>query len=126
VRRVLVALAVAALAVVAFAGWIFLRPSPPVTVVVVNGSSKPIESVVLRHEHGYPPIWTTVLCPGIPVRGRITIEFPVRSEASYELKVHFRDGTELTGGGGYAEPGYHFTDTVLDTEVKSEVRLSGY
>jgi hypothetical protein len=104
----------------------FFRPVAPVTVVIVNASSKPIDSVTLKHEHGFPQIWTTVRCPSIPVGGRVTVHFPVASEASYQLLVHFHDGTDLPGRGGYAEPGYHFTDTVTDTEVKNELRLPDY
>ena len=95
IRKVGLALVVALVAVVSFVGWIFFRPVAPVTVVIVNASSKPIDSVTLKHEHGFPPIWTTVRCPSIPVGGKITVHFPVTSEASYQLLVHFHGDTPL-------------------------------
>jgi hypothetical protein len=108
------------LLVAAAIAWLFLWPAAPVTVSVVNASQKPIAWVKLRHEKGAETLGE------IPVGQSRVVKFRTRGETSYSLKVRFADGTELGGGGSYAEPGYTFTDSITDSAVKNELEGTGY
>jgi len=51
------------------------------------------------------------------------MQFDPRGETSYNLRVRFDDGSELAGGGGYAEAGYEFHETITDSAIKTATRL---
>ena len=109
----------AALAAAA-AGWLLLRPVPPVTVIVKNNSGKVVASVRLEHEHGVETLEN--LGPG----DARTIRFRAEGETSYRLRVQFVDGAELAGGGGYAEAGYEFSETISDSGITTDSRLPAW
>jgi hypothetical protein len=114
------ALVVAAVVVVAItAAWMLLRDRPAVEVQVRNASQRPIASVQLIHEAG------EVTSGAIAVGAVTTLGFDARGETSFKLRVRFRDGSALVGGGGYAEPGYRFSETVTDEGISSETKVSG-
>ncbi|HEY0468426.1 MAG TPA: hypothetical protein VGC79_29725 [Polyangiaceae bacterium] len=99
------------------AAWLVLRPIPPVTVTVKNVSRQVIASVRLEHEHGVEVLEHLD-------RGDATaMRFEARGETSYRLRVRFADGSELSGGGGYAEAGYEFSESIGDTSINTDARL---
>lgn len=97
-----------------------LWPRPPVTVMITNQSSKPIASIRIEHERGIE------LLENLGQRESKTVQFEARGETSYKLKVRFVDGSEVSGGGGYAEPGYKFSETILKSGIDTDVRLPPY
>jgi hypothetical protein len=94
-----------------------LEDDPPVTVTVLNSSQKPIAAVRLEHERGVEVVENIA-----PIESK-TIRFVASGETSYTLRVRFRDGSEVSGRPQYAESDYHFTDTVRDSGIESDVRL---
>jgi hypothetical protein len=115
-RFLLIALGIAT----AFAGgvafWLVSRPVSPVTVLVKNTTAKAIVSVRLEHERGVEVLEDLA-------RGAAkTMRFKAGGETSYRLRVRFADGSELTGGGGYAEAGYEFSEAVGDSAIKTDTR----
>ncbi len=116
-RILLIALVVGATLVLSLAAWLMLQPVPPVTVIVKNASGKVIASVRVEHERGVEILES--LAPG----EANAMRFEVGGETSYQLRVRFADGSELAGGGGYAEPGYKFSETITDSTIETETRL---
>lgn len=43
-------------------------------------------------------------------------------EGSYGLEVTFEDGTVLAGGGGYVEPGYRRSETILADKIETDYK----
>jgi hypothetical protein len=119
-RPFFIAIGIGTALMVCIAAWLMLRPVPQVTVVVKNMSAKPITSVRLEHEHGVEI--AEELAPG----GVKTMRFKVRGETTWHLRVRFADGSEVAGGGGYAEAGYEFFEAVGDSSIKTETRLPHY
>jgi len=120
-RRLSILSGIAAVVGVGVVASLVLRPIAPVTVVVKNTSGKAIESVRLEHERGVEILAN--LEPG----DAKTIRFAAGGETSYRLNVRFADGSELAGGGGYAEAGYEFSEAVGDSAIRTEARLpAGY
>jgi len=115
----------AALVALIVAGRFFLRP-PVVTVVVVNASKKPIQWAHLVHKHGVNRAAGVQPIGAIPVGESRTVRYRSPGESEYELTVHFTDGSEVRGGAGYAEAGYRCTETVSDTRISGDQRLSKY
>ena len=111
--------ATAAVSAAAVGSWLVLRTDPAVTVVVVNAGGKAIASVRLEHERGAALIER--LAPGETK----SVRFSPGGETSYRLRVRFADGSELTGGGGYAEAGYELTETVTESSIETRTRLPG-
>jgi hypothetical protein len=117
-RAVFIGLAIGLASVGSLGAWLILRPVSPVTVVVRNGTTKPIASVRLEHERGVE------ILENLPQGEARTIRFRAGGETSYKLQVHFVDGSELSGEARYAEAGYSFTETVGDTSIVTDTRLS--
>jgi hypothetical protein len=84
---------------------------------VKNSSGKAVASVGLEHERGVAVLEN--LWPG----DAKTMRFKAGGETSYRLRVRFGDGSELAGGGGYAEAGYEFSETINDSAIKTATRL---
>ena len=95
-------------------------PRPPVTVMITNQSNRPIASIRIEHERGIE------LLEHIGQRESKTVQFEARGETSYKLTVRFVDGSEVSGGGGYAEAGYKFSETILESGIDTDVRLPRY
>lgn len=120
-RLLLIALGIGTAFATGVAAWLILRPVPPVTVIVTNTSGKTIASVRLEHERGVEVLETLAQGDSKAVR------FKAGGETSYRLRVRFDDGSELAGGGGYAEAGYEFSETISDSAIKTDTRLpAGY
>lgn len=116
-RLLLIALGIGTALTGAVAVWLMLRPIAPVTVIVRNTSGKGIASVRLEHQRG-------VAVVGNLARGDTkTVRFEAGGETTYRLRVRFADGSEVAGGGGYAEAGYEFSEEVRDSAIKTETRL---
>jgi len=81
----------------------------------MNNSHKAVASATLVHEKGVETIGD------IPVGQSRLVAFRTRGETSYSLNVRFEDGTELTGGGNYAEPGYSFSESVSDSTITNQL-----
>jgi len=101
-------------------GLAILWPQPPVIVIITNQSNQPIASVRVEHERGIE------LLEDIGQRESKTVQFETRGETSYKLVVRFIDGSEVSGGGGYAEAGYKFSETILESGIDTDVRLPPY
>lgn len=101
-------------------GWLMLRRSAPVSVVVVNASQREIAWVRVEHEKGVEKLGT------LRAGGSGVVRFRTPGETSYRLRVRFGDGAEISGGGNYAEPGYSFTDTITDSAIRNELRGMQY
>ena len=99
---------------------VLLWPRPPVTVTITNQSNRPIASIRIEHERGLE------FLEYIGRRESKTVQFEAQGETSYKLLVRFVDGTEVSGGGGYAEPGYRFSETILESGINTDVRLPRY
>lgn len=99
--------------------WLMLRPVSPVTVVIRNGTTKPIASIRLEHERGVE------ILRGLGQGATGTIRFQAGGETSYRLRVQFADGSEVSGGARYAEAGYSFTETVGEQSIATDTRLPG-
>jgi hypothetical protein len=120
-RLLLIALGIGTAFAAGAAAWFISRPLPPVTVIVKNASEKTIVSARLEHERGVEVVENFA-------RGAsTTMRFKAGGETSYRLRVRFADGSELAGGGGYAEAGYEFSETIGDSAIKTDTRLpAGY
>ena len=114
-----ISLGIAVILAVGLGAWLMLRPGSPVTVVIRNATAKPIASVRLEHEHGVE------ILRDLSQGATDTIRFQAAGETSYSLRVQFADGSEMSGGARYAEPGYSFTETVGETGIAAETRLPG-
>jgi hypothetical protein len=99
---------------------VILWPQTPVTVMITNQSNRPIASVRVEHERGIE------LVQNIGQRESKLVRFETRGETSYTLTVRFLDGSEVRGGGGYAESGYEFSETILESGIDTDVRLPHY
>ena len=120
-RLLFMALGISATVAASATAWLILRPVPPVTVIVKNTSGKAVASVRLEHERGVEVLEN--LAPG----DAKAMRFKAGGETSYRLRVRFADGSELAGGGGYAEAGYEFSETISDSAIKTDTRLpAGY
>lgn len=97
-----------------------LWPHPPVMVTITNQTNRPIALIRVEHERGLE------LLEHIRQRESKTVQFEAHGETSYKLLVRFVDGTEVSGGGGYAEPGYRFSETILESGINTDVRLPRY
>jgi hypothetical protein len=97
-----------------------LWPRPPVVVTITNQSNQPIASVRVEHERGIE------LLGHIGQRESKAVQFEARGETSYKLVVRFVDGSEVSGGGGYAESGYKFSETILESGIDTDLRLPPY
>jgi hypothetical protein len=118
-------LSVALLFAVIAAAWAFLPP-PRVTIVLINASKKPIQSVQIAYGHGWPKVQDVLPFGGVPVGETRTVHYPSPGESECGITVQFADGTEIKGEEGYAEAGYRFTETISDTSIKSERELPRY
>src|SRR5262245_4803037 len=105
------ALTVGALLVASAVAWLFLRPTAPVTVTLMNEGAQPITRVVLTHEDGVE------LAQNIGVGEDRVLKFRPRGETEYSLDVEFAGGTRVVGQGTYAEPGYRFQDAISEGGV---------
>ena len=77
--------------------------------------------LLLEHERGVEVV------ENLARGASTTMRFKAGGETSYRLRVRFADGSELAGGGGYAEAGYEFSETVGDSAIKTDTRLpAGY
>jgi hypothetical protein len=99
--------------------WLLLtcaRRQAPVTVTIENDGPMAIRSVevIPRQGHG-------ILCNRLPVGRSCTARFYTAGETSYEVTVVFEDGTKVTGGGNYAEPGYAFREYVRGRQIVNEL-----
>ena len=119
-RLLLGSLAISLIGAAGILGWLWVAPTPHVTVALVNRSRQPIEWVKLSHEGG------VITARHISVGERRTVTFPARGETTYSLWIRFSDGTELKGAGQYAESGYRITETVTDSKVSSEFKVLSY
>lgn len=77
-----------------------LWPRQPITVTIINHGNQPIASVRVEHEREIE------LLEHIGQGESKAVQFEARGETSYKLVVRFVDGSEVSGGGGYAESGY--------------------
>jgi hypothetical protein len=100
--------------------WVIWRSPTPVTVTITNHSNRPIASVRVEHERGIE------LVEHIGQLESKTVRFEPRGETSYKLTVRFADGSEVRGGGGYAESGYAFAETISESGIDTDVRLPRY
>jgi hypothetical protein len=114
-RRIYGALFVVGVVALGVLAWMSLRQSPPISVTVMNNSHKAVASAKLVHENGVETIGD------IPVGQSRLVAFRTRGETSYSLNIRFEDGTELTGGGNYAEAGYSFSDSVSDSTITNKL-----
>jgi len=120
-RLLLIALGLGTAFAVGGAVWLVLKPIPLITVIVKNTSGKSIASVRLEHERGVEVLENLARGDAKEMR------FKAGCETSYRLRVRFTDGSELAGGGGYAEAGYEFSETIGDSAIKTDMRLpAGY
>lgn len=122
-RRPSLLLSVAGLVAAIVAGLVFLRPPPPVTIVIVNASGKPIQWAEVVHTHRASRIEGIQPIGPIAVGETKTVQYPSRGESQFKLTVHFADGSEVRGGAGRAKPGYRFTETVLASKIGSELHV---
>ena len=97
-----------------------LWPRSPVVVTITNQSNRSITSIRVEHERGIE------LLEHIGQRESKTVRLEARGETSYKLVVRFVDGSEMSGGGGYAEAGYEFSETILESGIDTNVRLPRY
>jgi hypothetical protein len=117
-KRVLfLALGISATLMASAAAWLVLRPVPPVTVTVANRSGKAIASVRLEHERG------AEVLENLGSGDAKAMRFEAGGETTYRLRIRFADGSELVGGGGYAEAGYEFSETIRDSAIKTDLHL---
>lgn len=76
-----------------------------------------IISVRLEHERGVEVLESLA-------RGDArAMQFKAGGETSYRLRLRFADGSELAGGGGYAEAGYEFSESIGDSSIKTDARV---
>jgi len=50
------------------------------------------------------------------------LNIPLSSENSYLVKVKFENGNEISGEGGYVEPGYIFYEFIRASEIEHRLR----
>jgi hypothetical protein len=117
-RSTLAGIGIAVAIVLAFCGLVVLWPASPVIVRIKNETRRTITSVELKHEEGIE------VARGISAGQSASVRFRPRGETSYQLTVHFSDGSQTSGGGGYAEAGYRFTEHVSDVGIRTDVRPS--
>ena len=98
-------------------GWLALRPIRLVTVIVRNGSEKPIAAVRLEHERGVEVV------ENIAKGDAKTLRFIAGGETSYTLYVRFADGSEVSGNPQYAESGDEIVETVSASGIKTDGHL---
>lgn len=118
-RVLFLALGISATLMASAAAWLVLLV-PPVTVTIVNRSEKAIASVRLEHERG------TEVLEDLGSGDAKAMRFEAGGETTYRLRVRFADGSELAGGGGYAEAGYEFSETISDSAIKTDLHLPRY
>lgn len=116
----LISLVLASFATGVFVAAFLHLGSPIVTVKLHNTSDKEIASLQLVHEHGLVEV------KNLEADGARTLHFYSPAESSYELKVVFTDGRSIEGGAGYVEAGYTVTETISESEIKSDIDLIGY
>ena len=97
-------------------GAIFHPGLPIVSVRLQNAANQAIASVQLEHEHG--SLTVASIAPGDSRK----VYFHAPGESSYRIRVVFADGHPVAGGAGYVEPGYSVTETISETEIKSDYR----
>ncbi len=96
-----------------------LRPkeSPFIGIDLINRSSQDIESIHIRNEN------RVELVENIPANQSKRAKFYCPGESSYSLVVVFKDGTRLSGGGGYIEPDDGLSATISDKSIESHDEL---
>jgi len=88
--------------------------APIATVRLHNASGKGIASLRLVHEHGL------VEFANLAIDATRSATFYVPGKSSYSINLAFADGQSLKGGAGYVEAGYYITETIAESEVKTE------
>lgn len=88
--------------------------APIATVMLHNASGKGIASLRLVHEHGL------VEFANLAIDATRSVHFYVPGKSSYMITLVFADGQSLKGGTSYVEAGYLITETIADSEVKTE------
>jgi len=88
--------------------------APIATVRLHNASGKGTVSLRLVHEHGL------VEFANLAIGATRTAHFYVPGKSSYIINLAFADGQSLKGGAGYVEAGYLITETIAESEVKTE------
>ena len=88
--------------------------APIATVRLHNASGKGIASLRLVHEHGL------VEFANLAIDATRSVHFYVPGKSSYMITLVFADGQSLKGGAGYVEAGYLITETIAESEVKTE------
>ena len=95
------------------------RDLPHIVIDFHNSSNHKISSLIVRGKN------INQLLENIDQGEKRKINFPLSGESSFKLEVIFQNGARIEGGGDYAEPGYTFNVNATDSEIKSEVDLSG-
>jgi hypothetical protein len=88
--------------------------APIATVRLHNASGKGIASLRLVHEHGL------VEFANLAIDATRSVHLYVPGKSSYMITLVFADGQSLKGGASYVEAGYLITETIADSEVKTE------
>jgi hypothetical protein len=107
------------LVLVSFAAGIVMAAAlhlgaPIATVRLHNASGKGIASLRLVHEHGL------VEFANLAIDATRSVHFYVPGKSSYMITLVFADGQALKGDASYVEAGYLITETIADSEVKTE------
>jgi hypothetical protein len=88
--------------------------APIAEVRLHNASGEGIASLRLVHEHGL------VEFANLAIDATRTAHFYVPGKSSYIITLAFADGQSLKDGAGYVEAGYLITETIAESEVKTE------
>ncbi len=88
-----------------------------VTLRIVNDASKGIDVITVINESQVQRVHD------VPVGAVRVMTFPAPGETAYSISATFLDGTSVTGGDRYAEPGYHVTERVTQTAIEDETQL---
>jgi hypothetical protein len=90
----------------------------PISVTIRNESGQGLKSLILVHY-------------GTGIKGRLDIEPPTNNgfkvvrfyqpgESSFEVEATLENGRELTGIGGYIEPGYDKEMVITATDIRNK------
>ena len=94
--------------------FIGTRINPLVEIQIKNKSTRNIEAIHIKHEHG------NELVENIRQGETRVVTIYARGETSYSMIATFSDGKQLTGGEEYAESGYKISETITDNQIKSD------
>jgi hypothetical protein len=92
-------------------GWL----QPAVVVDIANRSGQLARRLEVRYEGNATNSMTSL--PELPVNGTIRFPFHARGEGTYSVQVVLADGTLVSGGKRYVEPGYRMAETIGASQI---------